>query len=54
MRLVVARLLESLIVLDRAQYLREGLPAGSAVLVVPLFDPSASPRTLTLLAVRPP
>ncbi|XP_061231303.1 methyltransferase-like protein 25B isoform X2 [Neopsephotus bourkii] len=49
--LLLAPLVESLILLDRLLYLREG---GFHCALMPLFDPRFSPRNLVLVAARCP
>ena len=54
-RPVLAPLLETLIVLDRAAFLCERAAAGGyglELLVLPVFDPLLSPRTFALAAVK--
>jgi hypothetical protein len=52
LRLLLAPLWEALVLLDRLLYLRE---RGYAAALLPLFDPTLSPRSYALIAVsRPP
>ena len=50
LRLLLAPLWEALVLLDRLLYLREDL--GHFAALVPLFDPSLSPRSYALVAVK--
>ena len=49
LRLLLAPLWEAMVLLDRLLWLRE---RGHAACLVPLFDPSLSPRSYALVAVR--
>lgn len=49
LRLLVAPLIESIILRDREAYLREN---GCRASLVPLFDPTLSPRNIALMACK--
>ena len=53
LRLLLGKVVESLVVLDRLLYLRENLREDCVVFGMPLFDPGLSPRTYALVAWRP-
>lgn len=52
LRLLLAPVWESLVLIDRLLYLREHGYACSTL--VPLFDPALSPRSYALVALKPP
>lgn len=54
LRVLVAAVVESLLVCDRALYLEETLPETETkrISVAPLFDPALSPRTLAITAYK--
>ena len=49
LRLLLAPLWEALLLVDRLHYLRE---RGHAAALLPLFDPSLSPRSYALVAIK--
>ena len=51
LKMVLANAVESLITMDRLSYLEEH---GIVAKVVPLFDPSISPRNLAVIGARKP
>ncbi len=52
LRTLVARVVETAILLDRVAYLHEALGADAIVGVMPLFDPVLSPRNFAIYACR--
>eukprot|EP01065_Artemidia_motanka_P052921 TRINITY_DN9680_c1_g1_i1.p1 TRINITY_DN9680_c1_g1~~TRINITY_DN9680_c1_g1_i1.p1 ORF type:complete len:465 (+),score=137.17 TRINITY_DN9680_c1_g1_i1:59-1453(+) len=54
LRAHVAKCIESLVVADRALWLREAVPDLAGLSVVTLFDPLVSPRNLAIVATRDP
>jgi hypothetical protein len=49
LQMAIADVIESLVLIDRVIYLHEmGAKAG----IVPLFDPSISPRNMAIVAVK--
>ena len=51
LRLLLAPLWEALLLIDRLLFLQE---RGYAAQLLPLFDPTLSPRNYAVLGVRPP
>jgi hypothetical protein len=52
LRLLVAKVLETALLLDRALFLCEALPEGSHVGLYALFDPALSPRNTAIVAIK--
>ena len=52
LRCLVARVLESVLLIDRCQYLLEELPENSRVELHPLFDAELSPRNYAIVALK--
>lgn len=52
LRQALAMVVETLLLLDRAIYLHESLPAGSQVSLHVLFDPLLSPRSTAIVAKK--
>lgn len=53
MRCSLGPVAESIILWDRLLFLRQQLPKGSSVEIVPAWDASVSPRNLAIIAIKP-